>query len=299
MKYLLTILLVAISFNDLDRIATINKVKKEAKTAFNAGDYKIAAEKYAFLIDSMDVNDDNVRLNLANAYYQLKDTTQALNGYSDLLQSNNKVVKSVAHQQLGVMSNREKKIDEALDHFKDALRANPNNEDARYNYELLKKIKKEQEEQQKQQQDKNKDQDKENKDEQNKDQEQQQNKEQQDKENQEKKEDQEKKDQEQQNKDQKKDGEGEEDQDKKAEQQEEEKEGEEKKEEQKPEEGEENKDQKTPDDKMNSVKDKLEGKLTPEKANMILEAMRGKEIQYLQQNRRKPTKKKDSTKPDW
>ena len=39
--------------------------------------------------------------------------------------------------------------------------------------------------------------------------------------------------------------------------------------------------------------------LTEEKARMILEAMKNNEIQYIQQNRRKPTKKPDSNKPDW
>lgn len=39
--------------------------------------------------------------------------------------------------------------------------------------------------------------------------------------------------------------------------------------------------------------------LTEEKARMILEAMKNNEIQYIQQNRRKPTKRPDSTKPDW
>jgi cell division protein FtsN len=39
--------------------------------------------------------------------------------------------------------------------------------------------------------------------------------------------------------------------------------------------------------------------LTEEKARMILEAMKNNEIQYIQQNKRKPTKKPDSSKPDW
>ena len=39
--------------------------------------------------------------------------------------------------------------------------------------------------------------------------------------------------------------------------------------------------------------------LTEEKARMILEAMKNNEIQYIQQNRRKPTKRPDSNKPDW
>ena len=40
-------------------------------------------------------------------------------------------------------------------------------------------------------------------------------------------------------------------------------------------------------------------KISEEKAKMILEAMKNQEIQYLQQNKRKATKPKDKTKPDW
>ncbi len=39
--------------------------------------------------------------------------------------------------------------------------------------------------------------------------------------------------------------------------------------------------------------------LTEEKARMILEAMKNNEIQYIQQNKRRATKKPDSDKPDW
>jgi Ca-activated chloride channel family protein len=39
--------------------------------------------------------------------------------------------------------------------------------------------------------------------------------------------------------------------------------------------------------------------MSEEKAQMILEAMKNQEIQYLQQNKRKATKPKDRSKPDW
>ncbi|HYC84928.1 MAG TPA: hypothetical protein VEB86_06890 [Chryseosolibacter sp.] len=39
--------------------------------------------------------------------------------------------------------------------------------------------------------------------------------------------------------------------------------------------------------------------MTPEKALMILEAMKNQEKQYLQQNKRKATKSRDRSKPDW
>ena len=296
MKYIIGILLIASAFGNIGDIAKVNSLKKKAKEAYTKGEYQKALEHYQFLVDSMNVVDDNIKLNMANAYYQLKDTTNAINNYSDLLASNNKTVRSVANQQTGIIKNKQKKYQEALDHFKEALQADPTNEDARYNYELLKKVLKEKEEQKKKQdkkdQDKNQDQDKEkkeNKDQQNKDQQ---------------KQDQNKQEQEKQNEEQQQqDQEGQEDKDKQDEQQkkeEEKKEGEEKdKEQQKPEDAE-NKDQENPQDQEPSLSEKLKDmKISEEKAKMILEAMKNNEIQYIQQNKRKPTKKKDPDKPDW
>ncbi|MEQ9167410.1 MAG: tetratricopeptide repeat protein [Fulvivirga sp.] len=298
MKYIIGILLVVTAFGNIGDIAKVNSLKKKAKEAYTNGEYQVALQHYKFLVDSMNVVDDNIKLNMANAYYQLKDTTNAINNYSDLLASNNKTVRSVANQQTGIIKNKQKKYEEALDHFKEALKADPTNEDARYNFELLKKVLKEKEEQQKNQdqndKDKNQDKDKENKDQQNKDQ---QNKDQQ-------KQDQNKEDQEKQNEEQQKqDQEGQEDKEKQDEQQkkeEEKKEGEEKdKEQQKPEDAE-NKDQENPTDQEPSLSEKLKDmKISEEKAKMILEAMKNNEIQYIQQNKRKPTKKKDPDKPDW
>ncbi len=295
MKYIIGILLIASTFGNIGDIAMVNSLKKKAKEAYNQGNYQAALDHYQFLVDSLNIVDDNIKLNMANAYYQLNDTTNAINNYSDLLSSNNRTVKSIANQQTGIIKNKQKKYEEALDHFKEALKADPTNEDARYNYELLKKVLKEKEEQQKnqdQKDDKNQDkekEDKENKDQQNKDQQKQD----------QNKEDQEKQDEQQQNKDQ----EGKEDKDKQDEQQKQEeqkKEGEEKdKEQQKPEDAE-NKDQEKPSDQEPSLSEKLKDmKISEEKAKMILEAMKNNEIQYIQQNKRKATKKKDPDKPDW
>ena len=49
-----------------------------------------------------------------------------------------------------------------------------------------------------------------------------------------------------------------------------------------------------------STQDKLEEmNISEDMAKMILEALRNNEVQYIQQQKRKPTKKQDSTKPDW
>lgn len=74
------------------------------------------------------------------------------------------------------------------------------------------------------------------------------------------------------------------------------------KENQQPAEDQEKKDQQDKKNQMppKSRQEKLKDlNMSEEKAKMILEAMRTNEIQYLQQMRRKATKKPDSGKPDW
>lgn len=294
MKYLLISILTLSLISDPLKIGKINSVKKEAREAYTSGDYKTAIAKYRYLVDSLDVNEDEILLNLANAYYLSKDTAQAYTSYQSLIGSTTNEVRSKAQQQLGIMNHQRGKLEDALNNFKQAIKADPNNGPARYNYEMLKKKLDEQKKQQ--QQDQNKDQ--QNKDQQKKDQEKkeqekkdQQNKDQQNKDQQKKdqeKQDQEKKDQEQkdqQNKDQQKKDQEQKDQ-KKQEQ---------------------NKEQEQKDDQNKEKKDvppqvseKLQQmKISEEKAKMILEAMKNQEAQYLQQNKRKATKPRDKGKPDW
>ncbi len=293
MKTTVVLLFAALLFTDLDKIGKINSAKAEAKKAFLAGDFTTAIKKYSYLIDSLGVNEDEVRANLASAYFQANDTTGALNNYQRLTQSANKKISSVANQQLGVMANNQEKLEESLNYFKQALKAFPENDEARYNYEI---VKKKLEEKKKQDQQKNKDQkDQDKKDDQKKDQKDQ-NKD--DKKDQEKK-DQEKKDQEK--KDQEKKDQEKKDQDKKDQKEKDPKDQKEKeqkeKEQKEKEEQEKNKDKK---DIPPSVSEKLkEMQMSEEKAKMILEAMKNQEVQYLQQNKRKATKPKDKGKPDW
>ncbi len=286
MKTTLVFLLATLLFTDLDKIGKINSAKSEAKKAFLAGDFTTAIKKYTYLIDSLGVNEDEVRANLASAYFQANDTTGALNNYQRLTQSANKKISSVANQQLGVMANNQEKLEESLNYFKQALKAAPENDEARYNYEI---VKKKLEEKKKQEQQKNKDQkDQDKKDDQNKDQKDQKKD---DKKDQEKK-DQEKKDQEKKDQDKK----DQKEKDPKDQKEKEQKEKEQKEKEQQ-EKDEKNKDKK---DIPPSVSEKLkEMQMSEEKAKMILEAMKNQEVQYLQQNKRKATKPKDKGKPDW
>jgi Ca-activated chloride channel family protein len=280
-------LLVVLSMSLLTRVdpATVRKInaaKSEAEEAFKSGNYQTAIQHYKYLVDSLGVQEEEVMLNLANSYYLAKDTANAFNTYQSVIDSEKSDIKSKAFQQLGIMANQQGRFEEALNFFKQAIKAEPTNNDARYNYEMLKKKLDEQKKQQEQKQQQNKD--KEQKDQQNKDQ--------QDKE--EQKQDEQKKDQE--SKDEQNKDEQQKDQQQKEEEQKEQQDKEQK------EDDKQQQDQKEAEKKeqQNLDPEKLEQmKISQEKARMILEAMRNQEKQYLQQQRRKPTQSRDRNKPDW
>lgn len=291
MRILAAVLLTLFTLTDPTLISKINGLKADAKKAYLKNDFKTAIKKYRYLVDSLNVREDEVLLNLASAYYNLKDTTNALSQYQSLTASSKNQLRSKAQQQLGLMADQQGKQEEALQYFKEAIKSDLTNEDARYNYELLKKKleeKKKQDQKKKDEQNKDKDKDKDKKDQNKKEED----KKDQDKKDQEKKEedkkDQEKKDQEQKEKEKKDQEQKEKDKQKQEQKDKEQKEKEEQ-------------DKKDQEKKMPpSVKEKLEAmKISPEKAEMLLEAMRNQEKQYLQQNKRKATKPKEKGKPDW
>lgn len=279
MKLLLVYLFFGTIFADIDlgKIAKRNKAKKEAESAFAQGHYNRAIQQYKLLLDSLGGNEDAARLNLAHAYLKNREDSVAKQEYEKLTNSQDNGIRSVAYQQLGNLYAKDKKLEEAIASLKNALKASPSNEEARHNYEVLKK--KLQQQQQKDEPEKDKDkkeQDKQQQDKKEQDKKEQQEKEKQKQEQQEKEKQKQEKEQNADKKDQKDKKEGEQNQEGKDKGKEEEKERE----------------------KM--MKEQLEkSNLDPEKAKMILDAMKSSEIQYLQQNQKKSNKKADRSKPDW
>jgi hypothetical protein len=159
MKYGL-LLMLAFLLTDPVKISKINRAKAKAKDAFQAGEYQKAATLYTYLIDSLGVQEDEVLLNRAHAYYLQKDTAHAQSDYQALAQSSKNAIASKADLHLGLIANQNKKSEQALNLFKQAIKADPTNEEARYNYEMLKKKldakKKEEEKKNKDKNDKNK-----------------------------------------------------------------------------------------------------------------------------------------------
>ena len=273
MKYLIAYILLFIITDDINEIATINRVKDEAAKAYNDGNYQEAIRNYSFLYDSLGENNDKILLNLSNAYFNAQDTSNAQFHYAKLTESGDNNIKSIAHQQLGIIANNMGKYDVALDEFKNSLRADPGNNDSRYNYELLKRLMQDNQQQQNQNQDQqNKDQQNEQQQDQNQDQQQ----------------------QDQQNQEEQDQEEQEQQQNQQNQQQEEEQEQEQQQQEQQESEEENQEDQAQP-----QPQETEEMEISEEMARMILEALRNNEIQYIQQNKKKAKKPKDNSKPDW
>src|SRR6267154_6502746 len=125
MKWVTLFFVASLLSIDPSKISTVNRLKSEAKKAYLAGDMKTAVEKYKFLVDSLHVEEQEVEMNLANAYFSLNDTTNALNRYQPLTVSGDSKINSRANQQMGVVANREGKFQEALNYFKQAMKSEP------------------------------------------------------------------------------------------------------------------------------------------------------------------------------
>ena len=293
MKLIGVVLMLLTLNGDFNRIAEINRLKKEASEAYAEKKYSEAAVKYHILIDSLGQYDDDLLMNLSHCYFNLNDTSNAISHYKQLTQSVDKFNQSVAWQQLGILDAETQNFSDAIEDFKNALRANPQNEDARYNYELLKKKLKNQDQKDQDKQNNENNEDKNNQQQQNKDQQNQQNQDQKQQE-----------DQQQNNQSQENNKQDQENQDKKSQNQQQ-KDQQDKKDskDQEQQQAEQKNDNQENNDKdksqpMNNENDK-EYKISREKAEMILEAMKNTEEQYLQQLKRKAAKKPESGKPDW
>ena len=266
-------------------ISKKNAAIKEAEKSYGEAKYEKSIEDHLKLSTEFGINNAASTFNLALSYQYAEKNEEAQRTFMSLLSSENQMIASFASNHNGMLLANDKKYKEALEAFKYALIKDPNNESARYNYELLARWIEENEDQQDQDQD-DEGEDEENEDDQEKDE--------QDQEEQ----DQEKKDE------NKKNGEGEEEADNEEDvdsEQKDDKEGEKSqndKDSQEP--SELDSDLSEREKAQEQLKERLkEMNLTPEQAAQILDAMNAAELRYIQQNRKKPTKKADRGLPEW
>ena len=246
------IIIILLNINNIDEI---NRLTKEAEIYFKNEEYDKSIANYKILIDSFDVTNEKIYLNLAHSHFLSNDTAKALENYTYATITNNNKIKSIALQQIGNINESRNKLEEALDFYKESIISDNNNIDSKFNYELVKKkIQKQKENKQENPNEKNKKEDK-------------------------------KEDKKENSENKKNDEKG-----NKDEQEKEKNEPQEDKNEQK---NSEKSDNESLEEKLKKIN------MSKKKAEMILNALNNNEFQYIQQLKRKPNKKKDSTKPDW
>ncbi|MBC5772617.1 aerotolerance protein [Pontibacter sp. KCTC 32443] len=123
----------------LKTISRINDYADRAAKAYEQEKYAEAITAYEYLLEDLEVQDDQLSLNLAHAYFKAGLMTEAQNQYRLLADHASDHIRSIVNLQLGNIAADGKKYAHALALYRNALIANPENEVARYNYELLKK----------------------------------------------------------------------------------------------------------------------------------------------------------------
>ena len=246
------IIIILLNINNIDEI---NRLTKEAEIYFKNEEYDKSIANYKILIDSFDVTNEKIYLNLAHSHFLSNDTAKALENYTYATITDNNKIKSIAFQQIGNINESRNKLEEALDFYKESIISDNNNIDSKFNYELVKKkIQEQKENKQEKPDEKNNKEDK-------------------------------KEDKKENSENKKNDEKG-----NKDEQEKEKNEPQEDKNEQK---NSENSDNESLEEKLKKIN------MSKKKAEMILNALNNNEFQYIQQLKRKPKKKKDTTKPDW
>lgn len=271
---------------------------------FANGDFTEAELNYKRSLRAEEETDlDAAIYNLGNALYAQKRYDEAVEQFNGVVSKvRDKGMRNKAYFNLGNVYLEQQKFEEAIEMYKEALRLNPADDEARYNLTYAKQQLKNESEQEKQerQQENQCDNPKENKD--------QENQEQQEKEKQENQEEQEQQEQQenqdQQNQEQQEQQENQQSEEEKQQKEQEEKEGE-SEEEKQSKEGEESEPQDSLDQQpQGSPQDSLQGQpqtaeLSQEQIMQLLEALKNEELKVQQKLRSKGKGRSLKTDKDW
>lgn len=133
------IILLFLNLRSLTNVSKRNALKIEAANAFYKKNYTFAAQKYEELANISYNLEPEARLNLAHSYFNINNTSKALEEYNKLVRLKNVVISTNAIIQVGVIETKNGDSSGSLELFKIALQNDNENKVARYNYELLRK----------------------------------------------------------------------------------------------------------------------------------------------------------------
>jgi len=130
---------------------TVRSHVRSGNEAYGKSRYSDAEAEYKKALE-IDPSSRAAQMNLGNAYYKQQRFDEAHRAYNNgITTAKNPTDQSMAYYDLGNTLFRSNKLPESIEAYKQALRLNPSDEDARYNYLLTKDRLKHQQNQQNQQ----------------------------------------------------------------------------------------------------------------------------------------------------
>lgn len=145
MKLLVSFAVFLIVFASPDRA-------REANRAYDRGDYETAEQIYRELL-SDDPGNTRVLFNLGNTFAKQQKFDEAIEAFERFKRmTDSPQERSIADYNIGNLHTDKEQWNEAIEQYRKALRQNPDDDDARFNYELARRMQQEQEQQQQQQQ---------------------------------------------------------------------------------------------------------------------------------------------------
>ena len=182
MIFIILLLIVNVSFS-----------QDKGKTAYENGSYNEARSYYENILRSRE-NDNAAKYGLGVSAYKQNDIEGALSALKETTNTDDKILASKSYYNLANILRESGEMEESLEYYKKSIVLNPDDKDAKINYELLKQTLKQQQDQQQDQQQQDQQQDQQQQDQQ---QDQQQQDQQQDQQQQDQQQDQQQQDQQQ------------------------------------------------------------------------------------------------------
>lgn len=119
------------------RVSRLNSAIDLAAESYATAEYEQSITNHLVLVDEFGYASPELDYNLGLSYQYAEKVDEATGYYDKASIAPNKLLASFAYNQGGVLLGDKKEYEAALSKFKSALIQDPNNEVARYNYELL------------------------------------------------------------------------------------------------------------------------------------------------------------------
>ncbi|TDQ19263.1 hypothetical protein DFQ04_1084 [Algoriphagus boseongensis] len=136
------------------RVSRLNTAIEAAEKSYAETKYEESIQNHLVLVNEFEMRSSSLDFDLGLSHHYAQKTEEAAGYYDMATQSTDMALASFAFNQGGILLGNKKEYEAALSKFQSALIKNPLNEEARYNYELLARWLKRDEERKQQEQNK-------------------------------------------------------------------------------------------------------------------------------------------------